>query len=630
MRTSRLSAIGLGFAIMLGLSCNHEVPVTASMHGISGVIARAGDFEQVAFQVQVDSTQKKELRGQDTLFCTTKTYKTSEGFEDFPIYDTKAALIFPGNLLQGKSLGTPNPEQITVKRAGGRIVVVLFNGSQRVSRHVPEVTLDEVVSAENQILAEIDTTLPANFIFNYTQVNSKSEMGRFLKINASAFFGDLDAQLSFSSEREYNRYLVSLTQVYYTMAYVPPTSYTEVFAPEVTPEQLSRYMGPGNPAAYIVSVTYGRVFHMLIESTESKQAMDASLNATFKAGLTNGTLNGSTKYINDLDDRKIKVFALGGDANKALASVFGGFEALKNFLQDGGNFKTGVPLSYDVWSLNSHQRVANKVTSEYSVKDCVPSTQSDVKPLFWYRADSLITPENGQGITKWGNSFKQGKNDAVALRTSESESYPLRVNGLINGKPAIVLQAKYKTPNGNPDPNQFFEFDGGVLAGTDYTLFLLVALKPPSDYYDNYFSFIYGNSTERRHFLNIGYLTKDTFAIGYDTLQTPEAQLWATVAHLKQFHLYTIRFSSTEGMSLYVDGVLRRNKPSLFEPLLFYRLARIGISVNPSDKEFPNDAVIELKIAEIKAYSGAMSETLRKAEEVALMNKYNLPKRRLP
>ena len=38
-------------------------------------------------------------------------------------------------------------------------------------------------------------------------------------------------------------------------------------APEVTPEDLARYVGAGNPTTYISDVTYYRIYYMLIEST---------------------------------------------------------------------------------------------------------------------------------------------------------------------------------------------------------------------------------------------------------------------------------------------------------------------------------------------------------------------------
>ena len=49
-------------------------------------------------------------------------------------------------------------------------------------------------------------------------------------------------------------------------------------------DDLAPYMGPGNPPTYISSVTYGRRFVLLIESTSSTTEMKASIRASSSAG----------------------------------------------------------------------------------------------------------------------------------------------------------------------------------------------------------------------------------------------------------------------------------------------------------------------------------------------------------
>ena len=92
------------------------------------------------------------------------------------------------------------------------------------------------------------------------------------------------------------------------MAFQLPTSKEELFDPSVTPEQLGQYVGPGNPAAFISSVTYGRKFYLLIESTSSSVDIDASINASFGAAVAQGSLGVDAKYISDLESVRVKAF----------------------------------------------------------------------------------------------------------------------------------------------------------------------------------------------------------------------------------------------------------------------------------------------------------------------------------
>ena len=124
-------------------------------------------------------------------------------------------------------------------------------------------------------------------------------------------------------------------------------------------------IGPGNPGTYISSVTYGRKFFLLVESTSSRLDIKASIKATYDAGVTGGSLSAGAKYVKDLESSNIKVFALGGDQGLALSTFNGDMQAVGNFLTQGGDYRTGVPLSYVVRSLETHQDVAIKVATKY-------------------------------------------------------------------------------------------------------------------------------------------------------------------------------------------------------------------------------------------------------------------------
>ena len=61
--------------------------------------------------------------------------------------------------------------------------------------------------------------------------------------------------------------LVELKEEYYTMSFVTPTSVEAFFDPSLTAEELQTKIGPDNPVAFIKSVTFGRIFYLLYEST---------------------------------------------------------------------------------------------------------------------------------------------------------------------------------------------------------------------------------------------------------------------------------------------------------------------------------------------------------------------------
>ena len=66
----------------------------------------------------------------------------------------------------------------------------------------------------------------------------------------------------------------------------------------------------------------------------------------------------------------VKVFALGGDHQLALASFNGDVDAVATFLTDGGGIDTGVPLSYVVRNVKDNSVVAITVATDYEVRNC--------------------------------------------------------------------------------------------------------------------------------------------------------------------------------------------------------------------------------------------------------------------
>ena len=116
-----------------------------------------------------------------------------------------------------------------------------------------------------------------------------------------------------------------LTQSYYTLAFEPTGPF---FQESVTNADLNRYAGEGNPLVYVSSVTYGRIFYLLVESTAEEDSVDASLSASFIFG----GFSGRVRHVSHLADLNIKAFALGGRQESLIEGVRGGVSGLDNFL----------------------------------------------------------------------------------------------------------------------------------------------------------------------------------------------------------------------------------------------------------------------------------------------------------
>ena len=382
------------FLLLLFFSCSsdsRDAPEPMPMEinkevEFSKVVADAGELEEPSTSEEiVEEKETNEVIDGEVWNCTTKTYDALKGGgtgrDGFPLFNPNASVIYPGSLLQGKSLKKATPDVIAVERAGGAVSYNLINGNLVSGFEVDEVSKLSIQNAMNNIIANSPQDLPANFTFNYSQVQSREALALSMGIDFENAFTDVSADFDFSSEKEYNRILVKLTQNFYTMSFEIPTSLQGVFADSVTPEDLAKYVQPGNPATYISDVSYGRIYYMLVESRSSYTEMNAAVEAEFQSVVNKAEVDIDASYINELSEIKIKVMAFGGESSSTIKTIGSNLSELVNLLAESSTISTGLPLSYVVRSVNTNQIVGVQLATRYDVTECTPVSGTGGEPI---------------------------------------------------------------------------------------------------------------------------------------------------------------------------------------------------------------------------------------------------------
>lgn len=388
-----------------------DPPIDPPVGTIAEVVASGDAFESfppttTATDVGTETTKNEDYDRKDSTganieqrwICTEKEVDITGGTHTFPLYNTNASVIWPGNLLQGKTLDNATPQDIVVKRAGGAITYNLVTGNPVATKPVDVIDQGTVQQAMNNIIADNGDITPANFTLDVVAINSKEELALEMGLKVSTLTTKVSGNFSYNSSSEVSSVLVKLTQQYYTMSYVKPTSLDEVFDPSVTPEQLAKFIQPDNPATFISSVTYGRIFYMLYESSASAQDMAAALKGSYDAVAGSASASVNIDKLREYNNLNVKVIAYGGDSEgtlNAVGATFGGEEAVDN-LQDivgrlaaSSDIAGGLPLSYVVNSLEDpSQVVSTNLATKYTVKNCElkgvlpPGLYSDLLDLF--------------------------------------------------------------------------------------------------------------------------------------------------------------------------------------------------------------------------------------------------------
>ena len=367
------------------MACEESIPGPAPSENFDAIIAEGGSFESVSKSEKVlDSSESYHVEDGEEYLCTTETLKVEEaagGNSGFPLFNPNSSVVYPGSLLQGNSLNQATPNIIAVKRSGGTISTDVFDGSIAPSFEVDEVKISSITEAANSIIRNSSGVVPANFEFSYDLIQSKREMALKMKAEYETKFTELEGKLEFSSDRSYNRMLITLNQSFYTLRFDIPTSTDQIFAPEVTPQDLERYVGPGNPAAYVSSVTYGRIYYMLIETTSSKTELEASVTASFSGLTTGGSGQVDYRKLEELNNIKVRVFAFGGEAGSTLRTIGEtDLSQIVDLLAESTDITTGKAVSYVVRSVYDNQIVSVKLNTEYDVTNCTPTGNVGVPP----------------------------------------------------------------------------------------------------------------------------------------------------------------------------------------------------------------------------------------------------------
>jgi len=379
-------AILLMSLFVLSTSCkdNSVSPVPAELT-FEDILSRGGAFESFPDYRTTDTVAvgEPESRDYDTtdengssitqrFVCNRKTLSVLDGNGQFPLFNTNADVIYPGILLQGKTLTAATPSPIVVKRAGGTISYNLNNGNLVSSFYVDEVKKSTIQDGMNNIIANAGEVVPANFQLDIEEVHSETQLALEMGIDVQKMSASVSANMSFSTEHQYNRFLVKLNQQYYTMSFDLPTGLNELFDESVTPDELSRYVQDDNPATFISSVTYGRIFYMLVESTSSSKEMKGKLDISYGTFGNKVEGNVDMNAFNELENVKVKTIAYGGDAKGTFQLT--GETSINNIadkLAETTDIRAGLPLSYVVRSVERPDViVGTKLAAEYDIMEC--------------------------------------------------------------------------------------------------------------------------------------------------------------------------------------------------------------------------------------------------------------------
>jgi len=350
---------------------NEDIP-----DGISNLVIKKGE-EDLASRSEVE------------VNCVPEEVSFNQTDSDFFLVNPNGSLLWPGNIVGARTIQDGAPASVPIygeSRNDLEIGLTVISGttastSTLIEQPTPGTVRNELNSILNNYYNS-GASFPAAFDVSIERIHNSSDLQLALNAGYSGYGVEVAGQLGVNFNEKKTRFAVTLQQRFFTATVTPKAGLIGSngwYNISVSPDDLENYVTDYqdvathevNPSAYIESVTYGRLFTLIYESTESARNVSAALQFAYTGSIGNITADVKSQYNETLNKATVKVKQIGGNAqtgiSAGLQAIAGNLTGINAFLEKGANVSTtnpGYPISYKVNYVSNNRPF--KVTSNVS------------------------------------------------------------------------------------------------------------------------------------------------------------------------------------------------------------------------------------------------------------------------
>jgi hypothetical protein len=332
---------------------------------------------------------------------------------DFAVLDPSPTILWPGSFIQGKSIrgkGGFTAIPYIAKRQPGRISLQVTSGEKSVGtageglwyEEVQEMRESEVNQAQTKLIRHWqESGAPASTSYTMQIVHSPEEAMIASGVDLDKSGEKLKTFLSTGFDKKKSHVLVKLYQRFYTFGYEDPEGGGKgAFKSTIEQSDLAPYTGAGNPICYVSSVSYGRAYYFLYESSESSYDLLDALSASFKSFLDERRVE---SYV--IKGVRVRMLEQGSSTNAGQGTEISPEKVFK-LLEEGAQPSSkdvGVPISFTLKHLYDGQpvRMFNSLSYSYDKVSYIPRRKSNSVAIF---LKEIVVENNTRG--SWASSNK--------------------------------------------------------------------------------------------------------------------------------------------------------------------------------------------------------------------------------
>ena len=420
-----------------------------------------------------DFVPKSGKMKNDVFIVTTKTKNTMSGDYDIAIPNAYTSIAYPGALLVANSkLVEGTPTALAAKRAPIVLTVNLPGLMKEGSVKVKNPEYGEVMAAINKILEQWydkegkDHAIPCNIQYNSSILYDEKTMA--LKFGCDVDYLENKLGIDFNAIRSQKKsaYLMQFKQIFYTVSVESPAQPADVFADDVTWEDISHKINNENPPVYVQNVQYGREIYFLMESSMSSKELEAFVNTSLKFEDSKINVDLTGNYKETAASLQTKVVAVGGKPVniKTSGSIKEIAVDLNRIISEGivlGKDNPAIHLCYTTAFLKDNMTAKILGKSEYITSESEIFTAGNLKLVhtgayvarFYIDWKEVSFDQEGREVLVKKEWSQSGKNKTA--RYEEVISFPANakdIHVIAEGKTGLLWQPWIKSLDTAPMP----------------------------------------------------------------------------------------------------------------------------------------------------------------------------------
>jgi hypothetical protein len=152
---------------------------------------------------------------------------------------------------------------------------------------------------------------------------------------------------------------------------VPPTRPSDLFAKDITKEDLEKAVKGNSMPCYIGNVTYGRAVYALMQTEEKSSKIANELKASFDAFI-DGETDSKIETFKNSSSYTFSGTIIGGNANMAAKGIKS-IDDILEYITSDANFSKENPagmLSYKLNKISDNSTYTIKKAANYTIKNC--------------------------------------------------------------------------------------------------------------------------------------------------------------------------------------------------------------------------------------------------------------------